>query len=109
MNHIHKSLSSESWSKMTLAEQLGNVGSEVDRIVRWQEKGNKEQAQGAFYRAVDLLNLTISDLRWRGPRLKELARLHEVLCDSFFRSNKIQLGFLQKYFYNFAFLARKHN
>ncbi len=109
MNYIHKNLANGRWYELTLAEQLGNVGSEVDRIISWKKKENSEYSTNAFYRALDLLDLTISDRRWQGPKLKEICRLREVLCDSFLGGElyNTPLEYFQKYFYQFALIARK--
>ncbi|OGI07354.1 MAG: hypothetical protein A3I68_04910 [Candidatus Melainabacteria bacterium RIFCSPLOWO2_02_FULL_35_15] len=110
MRDLYKNLKeSGRWYKMTLAEQLGNVGSDVDRIISWRKKGNEEYATNAFYRALDLLDLTISGQRWHGARLKELCRVREILCDSFFGSllYNTTLEYFSKYFYQFALIARK--
>src|SRR3989344_5588030 len=79
----HTNLASGHWFAMSLAEQLGNVGSEVERAVRWRQKGDSEQFQKAFERMLELLDLTLSDKRWRGYRLQELARAREELCRIF--------------------------
>ncbi len=45
---FHKNLINPGkWYEMSLAEQLGNVGSDVDRIISWRKKGNeiKKQSQ----------------------------------------------------------------
>ena len=110
MNYFHKNLAeSGRWYEMTLAEQLGNVGSDVDRIISWRKKENEEYATNAFYRALELLDLTKSDKRWHGPKLKELCRLREVLCDSFFGGElyNTPLDYFSKYFFEFALIARK--
>lgn len=110
MKDLYKNLQeSGRWYEMTLAEQLGNVGSDVDRIISWRKKGDEEYAANAFYRALDLLDLTISDKRWHGLRLKELCRVREIFCDSFFGSvlYNTSLEYFSKYFYQFALIARK--
>jgi len=66
---------------MTLAEQLGNVGSEYEHALRWKEKGDSSHFEQAFARLLELLDLTIADPRWRNHRLKELCRLREFICD----------------------------
>lgn len=108
MNYIHQNSASGKWFQMTLAEQLGNVGSDVDRIISWRKKGNDKYATNAFYRALDLLDLTINDKRWHGPKLKELCRLREVLCDSFLGTNnyKTPLEYFSKYFLQFAIATK---
>lgn len=93
---------------MTLAEQLGNVGSEYERALRWKEKGNAKYFEGAFARLLELLDLTIADPRWRNHRLKELCRLREFICDELL--NEVREfpdpRDLRQYFLSFAFAAR---
>ena len=38
----HNDLAGGRWFLFSLAEQLGNVGSEVERAIKWHAKGNKE-------------------------------------------------------------------
>ena len=110
MSFIHKGLENGKWYELTLEEQLGNIGSDVDRIISWRKKGNENYATNAFYRALDLLDLTMSDKRWHGPKLKEICRLREVLCDSFFGGElyNTPLEYFSKYFYQFAMVAQKN-
>lgn len=35
---IHKGLTIERWSQFSLAEQLANVGTDVERAIRWKER-----------------------------------------------------------------------
>ena len=110
MNYFYKDLKESGKSyELTLAEQMGNIGSEVDRIISWRKKDNEKYATNAFYRALDLLDLTKSDKRWHGPKLKEVCRLREVLCDSFLGGElyNTPLEYFSKYFFQFALIARK--
>lgn len=66
---------------MTLHEQLGNVGSDVGRALRARAAGDASRFTGALDRALDLIDLTLVDPRWSGPRRRELARMREVVCD----------------------------
>lgn len=106
----HSDLASGRWFSFSLAEQLGNIGSEVGRAIRWYEKGNKEYFESAYSRMLELIDLTIADARWRGPRRKELLRMREALCDSFEKERQmmIPLSDWPKYFLPFAILARHH-
>lgn len=106
-NFIHKNLADGRWSKFNLAEQFANIGSEVGRAVIWKKKGNQKYASMAFERALELLDLTLCDERWK-KRLKEIARLREFLVGSFYDDDyyKTSLDDLDKYFYYFAFYAR---
>ena len=102
----HKSLAVGEWQKLSLAEQMGNIGSEISRAFKWQNK-DKELYENAVDRALELLDLTISDSRWRA-RLKELSRVREIICDTFFGGKKYFDSFerLNNYFFHFAYLAR---
>ena len=105
---IHKDLAAGRWFQMSLAEQLGNVGSEVGRAANWTIKGNIEQSNRALERAFDLLDLIIGDKRWIGPKLKELCRVREVLADTFYgdRVYGATPQSMEKYFYHYAVWAR---
>lgn len=89
-----------------MAQQLGNIGSEVDRVLKWQDK-DQVKFQKAFERALELLDLTIQDSRWVN-RLREIARAREVLCDALTGGKNYQssLKDINKYFFSFALLAR---
>lgn len=104
----HKNLASGGWIKLSLAEQMANIGSEVERALKWQEKGNHDYSQKAFFRSLELLSLSL-DCQKNGARLKELARLYEVLVDYFKGKNIFSSSALlwRKYFYAFNWLARK--
>lgn len=108
MNYIHKSFASGKWKQLDFVTQMANIGSEVERTISWRDKGNKLYSQKAFYRALELLDLTIGGLN-SAPRLKELARLREVLVDYFAGQNNYSStdGSWRKYFYAFNFSARR--
>ena len=95
-------VSKERWHTLTLAEQLGNIGSEVGRAAKWQ--GEDENAfWGAVSRAMDLFELTQSDRRWN-KRRTELDRTREVFADAVLGGSeyKSNLKDLEKYFMLFA-------
>lgn len=108
MSFLHKNLASGRWFKMSLAEQMGNIGSEVNRALRWRKTGDKNNEEGAVLRALELIDLTISDKRWQG-RLLEICRLREVFCDLFFSRNtyKTSSKSLENYFLFFGLIATK--
>lgn len=109
MNYQHQSLASGKWFKMSLAEQMANIGSEVERSIFWYKKGEKEYWQNAFNRTLELIDLTVSDVRHK-HRLKEILRTREVLCDLFYGENIYHISYpeLQKYFLEFGILARRN-
>ena len=108
MKFYHPDITPVRWFKLSLWEQLANIGAEVGRAISWKNKNELKDSQNAFFRALELLFLTIDDPKNK-PRLKELCRLQEVLGDYFMGEN--QYGStdenLNNYFLFFNFLARK--
>ena len=103
---IHAGLAAGRWRELSLIEQLGNLGSEVGRMARWQGR-NEERFLSAYTRALELFDLTIRDERWRG-RLKELTRARTVLhdaCQGGIEHGSTLEG-LEAYFMKFAVAAR---
>jgi len=105
---FHQELSSGRWSEFTLAEQLGNVGSEVSRMINWRGK-DKAIADRAFERMLELIDLTLADLHDK-YRLREIARARELLVSNWLMPNSkndLELNQLNKYFFQFALLVSK--
>jgi hypothetical protein len=105
----HRDLAAgERWAKLPLVEQLANVGSEVERTIRWRDKGQSEVSRRAFERALELLDLTIEAPANRG-RLRELTRVREALADHFFFENEYRSTdeSWRRYFLAFAVAARR--
>ena len=107
---MHRELASGRWWQMPIGEQLGHVGSEVSRAIRWTCR-NADMAQGALHRALELFALTLDDPRHRQSRarLREIARAREVIVD--FLAGPNQYGStaqsLQRYFDVYAAAASK--
>ena len=101
-------MSEENWHGKTLAWQLGNIGSEVLRAINREKIGDDAGRQNALERALELIDLTLSDISNSG-RLKEVVRLRELLAASYVNDDyyKVSLGDLQNYLLPFAILARK--
>lgn len=104
----HSDLAAGRWRSLSLAEQLGNVGSEVYRALRRHEQRDQAGFQHAFDRALELLDLTVVDPRWKTGR-RELTRARELLCDFFYDGNNFRTNpdSLQAYFDQFAVAARQ--
>lgn len=92
-------------------EQLGNVGSEVDRALRAHEQGRTERFTLALARALELFDLTANDPRWSGHRRREVLRAREQFCRVFFDNNEEPglADYLRKYFLQFAVAAHTIN
>lgn len=107
MNH-HSNAILQKWSELSLAEQLGNIGSEVSRMIKWRNR-NPDIAERAFERTLELLNATIS-CQAEGCRLKELTRVRELMISDWYSTQSTNIaswdGF-NRYFMQFAILANK--
>ena len=108
MSLQHKNLAQGQWAKMSLFEQMANVGSEVSRALNWQKKGNQEYSKKAVVRALELLDLSLGSVK-TFPRLKEFARLREAMVDYFYGTNQFSSSekLWRSYFDHFAYAARK--
>jgi hypothetical protein len=107
MGYQHRELAEGKWNQLIFAEQMANVGSEVERTISWKKKGRTDFSGRAFERALELLDLTIADNKNR-KRLKELLRVRELLADFFVFDNIYQSTSesWQRYFNCFLFAVR---
>ena len=106
---LHVNLAAGRWHTLTLAEQLGNIGSDVGRAIRAKAQRDDVRLQGALDRALELFDLTLTDERWRGPRRREITRAREVVCDFLVGDNDYASTgeSLDAYFFAFAMAARR--
>ena len=106
---MHAGLASGRWLTLTLAEQLGNAGADVGRAIRAKQEGDQGRFDRALDRALELLDLTMADPRWIGPRLREIARTREVVCDFLVGDNAYGSSpeSLDAYFLAYAVAARR--
>ncbi len=96
------------WHQYSIFEQMANIGIEVLRAIFWKKKNNKLMCLNAFYRALELIDLTINDEKNK-KYLKEILRIREVLGDYFIGDNiyhSTDEGW-EKYFYPYIFVSRK--
>ncbi len=107
MEYQHKELASGRWSEMPFRLQMGNIGSEVSRSLRWKQKNNESRMNSAIDRALELFDLSISSTREHG-KLRELCRAREEFCDYFFGDNSFHTdpAQMQKYYDQFITLKR---
>ena len=105
MNH-HSDAITQRWSELTLSQQLGNVGSEVSRMLKWRGKDDAI-AERAFERMLELMDLTMQN-QTNGPRLREIARAREVLVQTWqsqATADSPEWISLNRYFFQFAMLG----
>ena len=110
MNFQHTDLANGRWAEMPFAEQMGNVGSEISRAIRWQSKEKLERMEQCVFRALELLDLTIDAASKNcQSRLKELCRAREEICDFFLADNKLRSSpeQIMKYYDAFALAAQR--
>lgn len=104
-------LNDERWKSMPFVEQMANIGSEVGRTAKWVQKSKHTMAEGAFVRALELIDLTLKfgrmDSPYRGDMLRELCRVRELFCGAYEGSDISFLIWLDKYFGDFAQAQRK--
>lgn len=107
MSFQHRELAGGRWNELSLVEQMANIGSEVERALKWREKNNPDYAAKAYERALELLDLAL-DHPANKPHLIEIARVREALVDYFSGQNEFVSSdaVWRKYFLDFAVAAR---
>ena len=107
MSHQHRELAAGRWNLLPFAEQMANIGSEIERTISWKKKGRPEISSRAFERALELIDLTVADAK-NLTRLRELLRVREALADHFYFDNFYQSTpeSWQRYFGSFLIAAR---
>lgn len=106
MPALHKNLANGKWQKLSFNQQMANIASEVSRTIKWKENNEPQTAQQCFWRAVELIDLTIAS-QTKKSRILETARLKEVFCDYFLdkKNYKTKPETLVNYLMPFAFLT----
>jgi len=102
----HKGLTIKQWFSKNIFEQMANIGSEVERTIKWRKKDLK-YSKMAFERCLELVDLTVADPKNKN-RLKEILRSREALVDYFVGENIYGSTdkLWQNYYYGFNYAAR---
>jgi hypothetical protein len=110
MSVQHRDLAGGRWGQLSLIEQMANIGSEVERALKWRAKNNAEYSRMAFDRALELIDLSLK-CPHEHSQLKEVARLREALVDYFTGSNEFKSteSSWRNYFFLFTYAARKNS
>lgn len=108
MNYIHSAEARENWLSQPITYQMGNIGSEVSRALKWTEKGNKPRADKAIDRALELFDFTIEANVKNHARLTEILKARDEFCDYFFNHNSYHTdpARMQKYYDGFAMMLQ---
>lgn len=100
-NHFDK----QKWQQMTIFEQMGNIGSEVGRVISALKANDESRINGAFLRGLDLIDATAEFWAKSMPnRTKEILRAREQFAQM--TINKQPDLSLDNYFFQFALAAR---
>lgn len=96
------------WSKMTIQEQMGNIGSEVGRSINAWRAHDTERFNGALNRALDLFDATTEQLiNQHSPRAKEVLRARDQYLSLFFDGTfNTDADNIENYFMQYALTAR---
>ena len=103
---ISYAVDKQRWWKMSIFEQMGNIGAEVGRAMAAKRRGDKNSMQNAFYRGLDLLDATASV--WaakKSHRTKEILRAREQFAEAIMSESYDNK--LESYFMQFAIVARQ--
>ena len=108
LNHIHSEEAYRDWLTRTITYQMGNIGSEVSRSLKWTEKDNQPRADKAIDRALELFDFTIEANVKNHARLIELLKARDEFCDYFFNHNSYHTdpAKMQKYYDEFVFMSQ---
>jgi len=97
-----------SWAERHIFDQLGNLGSEVGRVITSHRRHDSERYEAALGRALDLFDATVEGLVGESsPRLKEVLRSREVFLGLFYDNRfEADADQVEGYFMHFAVAAR---
>jgi hypothetical protein len=96
-------MNAERWQQLSLAQQLGHIGSEITRARIWQEKADRQRSLDALERALHLLDLSLDDSRARHSN-REVTRLREIVSSHYTSKEQydVTLNELELYCNSFA-------
>lgn len=103
---LHGGLTHERWKRLSLSDQLANIGTEVARAARAKNRQDETRLQQHFDLALQLFEFTLDDERWRYQRI-EIGRAREIVCDFLAGDNEYESSSesLDAYFLPFSYLS----
>lgn len=111
INYIHSEAAREDWLTRPITYQMGNIGSEVSRSLKWIAKGNQARADKAIDRALELFDFTVEANTKNHFRLTEVLKARDEFCDYFFNNNSYHTDpiRMQKYYDGFVMMDQLKN
>lgn len=96
MKLLHHKIDDKKWQSFSKKQQILNIASEICRIYQKELRENKrsEQTKAAYERALELIDLTLCDPKWRG--CKELYQLRDSIAALYIGKTHPAIG---KFFY----------
>ena len=108
----HSTLANGRWAELPLPTQMGNIGSEISRALRWKAKGNTARMTSCVERALELTDLSIQCAQLDRSRkehpgaIRELTLVRDEICEYFLEENdELDGNAILRYFDQFAFYA----
>lgn len=71
-------MTQERWQKLSPHDQLRNIAAEIERARVSDEGGDADLFRSALERALELVDLSLADPRWRHDALKLFVLRNEV-------------------------------
>lgn len=104
LNLIHGDEVRLGWRDHPITYQMGNIGSEVSRALKWLAKGKGARAAQAIDRALELFDFTIEANVENSGRLREVLKARDEFCDYFFGGNSYHTNpaEMQRYYDEFV-------
>ena len=108
LEYIHSDAARKDWQMRPITYQMGNIGSEVSRSLKWTAKGNTSRAAKAIDRALELFDFTIEANIDNHARLTEVLKARDEFCDYFFGGNTYHTDpiVMQKYYDGFVIMEQ---
>ena len=83
----HKSLNVEKWSAYSKMQQIIMISNELNRAKNWIIKKRNEEANLAYERAFELIDLSSVDTKWKNVSV-EFLRLKETIGELYCQTDK---------------------
>jgi len=96
------------WAKLTIFEQMANIGAEVGRAFKAKKQCDADGLRGAVGRGLELFDVTAESLaQEKSPRTNEVLRAREMFLEAIMTDQDDPA--LEDYFMQYAIAARLHH
>lgn len=84
-------INQERFKRFSVRQQMGNLASEISRVVYFEDKGMVKEKENSLARAIEITDV-ISSLGGSKGKIKEILRLKEILADKFLNGHEFKVG-----------------